>query len=85
MGYPAVAAVAVIGAPDPEWGQTVVAVVELEPGWTPGETLTAALDRHCRDGLAGQKCPRRYEFQETLPRTASGKLLRRKPREGLAS
>ena len=83
MGYPAVADVAVIGAADPEWGQTVVAVLQLEPGWTPGDSLIEALDRHCRDGLAGEKCPRRYEFRPTLPRTASGKLLRRVLREKL--
>lgn len=83
LTHPAVADVAVVGASDPQWGQSVVAFVELEPGCSAGGELTAELDRHCRDGLAAQKCPRRYEFPAALPRTPSGKLLRRTLRESL--
>jgi long-chain acyl-CoA synthetase len=61
----------------------VIAVIELEEGWTPGPELTAEVDAHCRAGLASLKCPRRYEFRAALPRTPSGKLLRRVLREEL--
>ena len=82
--HPAVADVAVVGAPHPDWGHQPVAIVALEDGWTGGADLAASLDAHCREGLASLKCPARYEFRESLPRTASGKLLRRLLREELA-
>jgi len=75
--HPAVADVAVVGIDDLDWGHRVVAVVELEDGWASEEQLEAALDAHCRATLASLKCPGRYEFRQSLPRTASGKLLRR--------
>jgi long-chain acyl-CoA synthetase len=83
--HPAVADVAVVGVPHPDWGHQPVAVVQLEDGAAGGPDLAATLDAHCRDGLASLKCPARYEFREALPRTASGKLLRRLLREELAA
>ncbi|WP_137390144.1 class I adenylate-forming enzyme family protein [Rhodoligotrophos defluvii] len=73
-----VTAVAVIGLPDERLGQKVVACVEPN-----GEHVTSdALDNAClRSGLARFKRPREYIFVEALPRSASGKLLRRRLRE----
>jgi long-chain acyl-CoA synthetase len=82
--HPAVADVGVVAVPDPDWGHTVVAVVELEDGWAAGDQLTAELDAHCRATLASLKCPARYEFRQSLPRTAAGKLLRRAIRQEMS-
>jgi long-chain acyl-CoA synthetase len=75
--HPAVREIAVIAAPDPEWGQTPVAVVVAAEGVEPSASVAADLERHCRVALAGFKCPSRFEFRESLPYSASGKLLRR--------
>ncbi|MDQ2726970.1 MAG: AMP-binding protein [Actinomycetota bacterium] len=77
FSHPKVAEVAVIGVPDEKWGELVTALVTV----TPGEELTAEdVTAHCRTLLAGYKCPKRVEFRETLPRTATGKLQKFKLR-----
>ncbi|MFG2073900.1 AMP-binding protein [Nonomuraea maritima] len=81
MEHPAVADVAVIGAPDPEWGQRVVALVQPAPGFTGDDALTAELLRHCASRLARLKHPRSVEYRASLPRTPTGKLSRRNVRE----
>ncbi|MCX6458920.1 MAG: AMP-binding protein [Actinobacteria bacterium] len=77
MSHPAVREVAVVGTPDDKWGEAVTALVV-----TDGTALTADdLVAHCRTVLAGYKCPKRIEFRDELPRTATGKLQKFKLRQ----
>jgi 2-furoate---CoA ligase len=76
--HPGVTEVAVIGAPDERWGQRVVACVVTHEGVTAEE-----LDAHClgSETLARFKRPRDYRFLDSLPKSPSGKILRRLLRE----
>jgi fatty-acyl-CoA synthase/long-chain acyl-CoA synthetase len=76
--HPDVADVAVFGIPDEQWGEAVHAVAVLHHGATLDQ---AGLVAFAREHLAGYKVPRSVSFAEELPRTGSGKLLKRQLRE----
>jgi fatty-acyl-CoA synthase len=78
FSHPAVAEVAVIGIPDDKWGELVTALVVLAEGASATE---AEIIAHVRTTLAGYKAPKRVEFREAIPRTATGKIQKFKLRE----
>jgi acyl-CoA synthetase (AMP-forming)/AMP-acid ligase II len=76
--HPQIFDVAVFGIPSEEWGESVHAVVVQQPGAGLGADDVKA---HAREHLAGYKIPRSGSFLEELPRTGSGKILKRLLRE----
>ncbi len=74
---PGVDEVAVVGAPDPEWGEVVVAFVVPQPGLSADLQPTAMrLDAHCLERIARFKRPKRYIFLDALPKNHYGKVLK---------
>jgi len=76
--HPAVLECAVIGIPDPKWGEAVAALVVLKPGQTATEEEIIQV---CQENLAGYKKPRTITFVESLPRTPMGKVMKEALRE----
>jgi o-succinylbenzoate---CoA ligase len=74
--HPAVAEALAEGRPDPQWGESIAARVVLKPGAAAAE---ADLREFCASRLAAFKVPKAIQLVTELPRTASGKLLRRRP------
>lgn len=72
--HPGIGQCAVIGIPDERWGERVHAVVVRRSG---SDVAAEDLAEHCRKLIAGYKCPRSYEFRDSLPMSAAGKLLKK--------
>jgi fatty-acyl-CoA synthase len=76
--HPAVFETAVIGVPDPKWGEVPKALVVLKPGVS---ATDAEIIEHCRGRLAAFKCPRSVDFFDALPKGGTGKILKKVLRE----
>ena len=77
LEHPAVAEVGIIGKPDPTIGEIVKAFIALKPGNQPSEALRLELIGFARKKLGAVVAPKEIEFQTSLPRTRSGKIMRR--------
>jgi len=77
LEHPAVAEAGVIGIPDPTVGEVVKAFVALKPGFEPSEALNRELLGHGRKRLGAAVAPKAIDFRSNLPKTRSGKIMRR--------
>lgn len=75
--HPAVAEAGVIGKPDPVRGEIIKAFISLREGYEPSEELKEDIRQFVKKGLAAHAAPREIEFRDKLPKTRSGKIMRR--------
>ena len=81
LRHPAVSMAAVIGAPDRERTEIVMAFVVLNPGFVGDEALVREIQQHVKTRLAAHEYPREIRFVDSLPLTATGKVIRKALRE----
>ena len=79
LTHPGVREVAVVGAPDAEWGERLVAAIVAEDG-ADQDVLSAEVEKLCRERLSGYKVPRDIEWMSQLPKSPYGKVLKRELR-----
>jgi long-chain acyl-CoA synthetase len=79
--HPAVEDVCTIGVPNKEWGEEVKSIIMLKAGYHAGDALKKEILDFVRPHLAGFKVPRSIDFVDELPRSAAGKIQRKKVRE----
>lgn len=77
LEHPAVAEAGVIGKPDPTRGEIIKAFISLMDGYTPSEELKKEISMFVKEGLSAHAAPREIEFKDRLPKTRSGKIMRR--------
>ncbi|MDO8786094.1 MAG: acetate--CoA ligase [Syntrophales bacterium] len=77
LEHPAVAEAGVIGKPDPVRGEIIKAFISLRPGHIPSPELKEEISQFVKQGLAAHAAPREIEFRDSLPKTRSGKIMRR--------
>jgi acetyl-CoA synthetase len=75
--HPAVAEAGVIGKPDPVRGEIIKAFIALREGYTASDELKAEISKFVKEGLSAHAAPREIEFKDKLPKTRSGKIMRR--------
>lgn len=75
--HAAVAEAGVIGKPDPIRGEIIKAFIALKSGYEPSDELKEDIRKFVKEGLAGHAAPREIEFKDKLPKTRSGKIMRR--------
>ncbi|MDX1258232.1 acetate--CoA ligase [Exiguobacterium sp. K1] len=75
--HPAVAEAGVIGKPDPVRGEIIKAFISLRDGYEPTEELKQEIQKFVKEGLAAHAAPREIDFRDKLPKTRSGKIMRR--------
>ena len=80
LGHPAVRMAAVVGVPDATRTEIVKAFIVLNEGFAPGEALVREIQEHVRTRLAAHEYPRAIDFVDSLPMTATGKIVRRELR-----
>lgn len=75
--HPAVQEAGVIGKPDPVRGEIVKAFIAVREGYDPSDELKEEIRKYVKEGLAAHAAPREIEFKDKLPKTRSGKIMRR--------